>query len=152
MRATALILAVVMGSAAVAQDQPAPPPVKLLITHYGVKLDTDTYPQKTPKDTLASVIRAIQAKRSDYLLAQLVDPAFVDQRVQDYHSGKFEPFVEEFGTRLLEVPETLRNLQRFAKDGEWAEAESAATAKIKGVKDVVYFRKIEDRWFMENRK
>lgn len=137
---------------ALAQDQPAPPAVKLLITRHNVRLDTDNYPQKTPKVALASVIQAIQAKRADYLLAQLVDPVFVDQRVKDYFSDKFDDLVKEFQAKLLDEPETLQTLQRYAKEGEWAENEGAATVKLKGTKDTVYFRKIEDRWFMENRK
>ena len=48
---------------------------------YGIAPDLAAFPQKTPQDTLASVIKSAEAKRFDYLTAQLADPAFVDDRV-----------------------------------------------------------------------
>src|SRR5215471_10985827 len=51
------------------------------VSRYGIDLDTKSYPQNTPKDALGSVIKAVAEKQFEYLLAQLADPAFVDQRV-----------------------------------------------------------------------
>jgi hypothetical protein len=42
---------------------------------------TDAFPQKTPREALASVIRAIEKGRIDYLAAHLIDPGFVDAKV-----------------------------------------------------------------------
>ena len=54
-------------------------------------LDLKTYPQATAKEALASVLKAVEAKRIDYLVAQLADPAYIDDRVQRLYGGKFQP-------------------------------------------------------------
>ena len=45
-------------------------------TRFGVASDFSSYPQATPKEALSSVLKAIDNKRIDYLLAQLSDPLF----------------------------------------------------------------------------
>lgn len=121
-------------------------------TRYGVAPDTDTYPQKTPEAALTSVLQAIQAKKVDYLVAQLSDPAFVDKRVKEVHGGKFVDMVKEVTGKLLDDPDTVPQLRRFLKEGEWEKGDDSASAKLKDSKDRVFFRKIEDRWYLENRK
>jgi hypothetical protein len=150
--ALAVVLVVGMGGA-VAQD-PAPAP-RLAVVRYGVKADTDNFLQRTPKEALASVVRAIQDKKIDYLLAQLADPEFVDRKVAEAYGGKFEKMVQATTARFLDEPEILRNLARFARDGEWTGLEGTATAasvSLKDSKDQVFFRKIEDRWFLLDRR
>jgi hypothetical protein len=120
---------------------------------YGVELDRENFPQDTPKETLESIMKAIQMKKIDYLVAHLADPAFVDQRIAEVHGGKFEEMVRETTTQLVDNPDTLRIFRRFLKEGKWeGEKGTAASAKVNGVKDTLYFRKIDDRWFLENRK
>src|SRR5262245_61113248 len=65
--------------AAIAQDT----------ARYGISLDVKTYPQATAKEALASVLKAIDARKIDYLVAQLADPSFVDDRVKRVYAGKF---------------------------------------------------------------
>jgi HEAT repeat protein len=121
-------------------------------TRFGVDANGDQFPQKTAKETLDSVIKAIQLKRVDYLLAQLTDPAFVDQRVKEVHGGKFDEMVRETTTKLIDDPDTVPLLRRFAKDGEWENGEEVASVKLKDITDRVFFKKINDRWFLENSK
>src|SRR5262245_42266095 len=114
---------------------------------YGIEADTETYSQKTPKEALSSVIKAIQARKTEYLLAQLSDAAFVDMRVKDVHGGKFVEMVKETTTKLIDDPDTVQLLGRFLKEGEWEDGDEASSAKLKDVKDRVFFRKLEGRWF-----
>jgi hypothetical protein len=119
---------------------------------YGVELDRENFPQETPKEALDSIIKAIQMKKVDYLVAQLADPAFVDQRIKEHHGGKFEEMVRETTTNLVDKPETIKILRRFLKEGKWeGEKGTEAAAKVPGVKDALFLRKIDDRWFLENR-
>ena len=66
-----------VGALALAQDPNAPPP------RYGVAAAPDAYPQKTPQEAVASMIKAIEKERFDYLAAHLLDPKVIDARVQD---------------------------------------------------------------------
>ncbi len=119
---------------------------------YGIEPDLDNYPQKTPKVALESILKAIQIKKVDYLLAQLADPAFVDRRVKEVHGGKFEEMVKETTSKLIDDPETVPLLRRFLKEGEWEDGDDAVSAKLKDVKERLFFRKSGGRWFLENRK
>jgi hypothetical protein len=82
---------------------------------YGIAPDLVTYPQGTPREALVSVLKAIDARRFDYLVAQLADPAFIDDRVQRLYGGRFEQQVED--TRVRLDPLSVKLLRRFLKDG-----------------------------------
>jgi hypothetical protein len=122
----------------------APPP------RYGIKADLAAYPQTAPKETLASVLKAIQAKRVDYVLAHLADPAWVDQRVKIF-GGQFEEVVREARAKLAS-PAAMKELHRYLNEAEWEELEDHGWARLKETPDRVFFRKIGGRWFLENRK
>src|SRR5262245_48322911 len=79
---------------------------------YGVEADLKTYPQGMPKEALASVLKAIDAKRIDYLLAHLADPQFVDQRVKE-NGGRFDALLEETRAKLLDDPGAAKQLSKF---------------------------------------
>jgi hypothetical protein len=144
-----MAVAILIGWACVAEAQAQE---NKLATRYNIAVEIDAFPQKTPEEALASVLKSIQTKRVDYLLAQLSDPAFVDKRVKEVHGGKFEDMVKEATQKLLDDPETVTMLRRYAKEGKWEKGDDTASATLKDSKDVVYFRKLEGRWFMENRK
>jgi hypothetical protein len=117
-------------------------------TRYGVAVDLKTYPQATAREALASVLKAAEAKRFDYLVAQLADPAFVDDRVKRLYGGRFEDQVEDTRARL--DPSTVKLLGRFLKDGEWKEEADGVTVQLKDCERRLYFKKDKDRWFMEH--
>jgi hypothetical protein len=122
-------------------------------TRYGVPANVRTYSQETPKDALASVLLAMDKNRIDYLLAQLTDPEFVDKRVKEVYGGKFDEFVAETSMKLADNPDTIKELRRFLKEGEWDETGTTAAVKLKDVKDrQVFLRKVGERWFLENRQ
>ena len=133
---------------ALAQDKEGLPPKR-----YGIFADVRRFPQGSPKETLASVLAALEQKRFDYLMAHLADPDFVDQRVKKLN-GDFEEVVREARTKYSENPDTPKLLQRFLKEGEWQGGDGdTASVQLKDVKDRrVFFRKVEARWYLENRQ
>ena len=135
-------IVLVLGLTTFGDDEPA--------TRYGVAPDLQAFPQATAKEALESVLKAIEAKRFDYLVAQLADPEFVDDRVKRLYAGKFEPQVEETRTRL-DAP-AVELLKRFLKDGEWTDDKARVTVRLKDVADqCIYLRQLNGRWFLENR-
>ena len=117
---------------------------------YGIAPDLKTFPQATAKEALASVLKAVEAKRFDYLVAQLADPEFVDDRVKRLYAGKFEPQVEETRARL-DAP-AVEQLKRFLQDGEWTDDKTRVTVRLKDVSDqCINLRQRDGRWFLENR-
>ena len=117
-------------------DLCAPSSASLLVvlaadgTRYGIAPDLKTYPQATAKETLASVIKAVEDKRVDYVVAQLADPAFVDDRVKRLYGGRFEQQVEDTRARL--DPLTIKQLQRFLKDGDWQRRQGSRDRAAEG--------------------
>ena len=118
---------------------------------YGIEADLETYPQGSAKEALGSVVKAIQQKRIDYLLAQLADPEFVAERLRNYYGGKFDDLVTETTNKLLDDPGTTKRLRHYLTDGEWEGDDNTASSRVKDDKRAVFFRKIEGRWFFENR-
>ncbi|HEY8504223.1 MAG TPA: hypothetical protein VIL46_06540 [Gemmataceae bacterium] len=138
-----LFLAAAGGAFAQGQEEPQP--------RYGVNPILANYPQGTPKETLGSVLKALDRGRVEYVLAHLLDPAFVDDRVRAT-GGRFEDVVAEVKQKLDEDPETVKEMRRFLKEGETQEQGDQASIILKGTEDRMYFRKIGTRWFMENRR
>jgi hypothetical protein len=132
---------------------PAQPAQETAPRRYGIEANLRDYPQESPKETLASVLRAIDRRRINYLLAQLADPAFVDKRVKEVYGNDFEELVRETTHKLSDNPAEVKQLARFLKDGEWEGGDTTASVKLKDVKDrQVFFHKIGPRWYLENRQ
>jgi hypothetical protein len=149
MRVVLTVLAGVVCTAAVvaARDTKPPAPEK----RFGIEADLKAYPQATPKEALASVIKAVEDKRLDYLVAQLTDPDFVDRRVKDT-GGDFDGLVREATARLADDPGPVKRLRRLLEDGDWDVREERASVHLKDAKDRwCYLRKRDGRWFLENR-
>jgi hypothetical protein len=117
-------------------------------TRYDIAADLKMYPQGTAKETLASLLKAVDAERVDYVVAQLADPSFVDERVKRLYGGRFAEQVDDTRARL--DPLTIKQLQRFLKDGEWQEDKERVSVRLKDSDRRLYFKKGDGRWFMEN--
>jgi hypothetical protein len=120
------------------------------MVRYGIPPDLGAFSQKTPQDTLDSVLKAAEMKRFDYLTAQLADPVYIDERVQRLYGGRFAEQVDDLRIRL-DGP-TLGLLRRYRKDGAWQVGKENASVSLKEVADrTVSFRLANGRWFMEHR-
>jgi hypothetical protein len=116
---------------------------------YGVEADLKTFPQTTPKEALASVLKAVAIKRFDYVAAQLADPDFIDDQVQRLYGGRFTDQVEATQTQL--DPARVKLLQRFLEEGEFLSEKERTTVRLKDVKDsVVRLKQSGGRWYLEH--
>jgi hypothetical protein len=155
----ALIALVALGALSDAQDE------KKKAWRYGFDVDEVTFPQKSPDEAMASIVRAIDRQKVDYLLAQMSDPLYVDYWVltykKDVNVGKeegkrllaFERLVRETNTYFQNDPLIVRDLRIFAKEAKWEEKEDLAigtTERVAGRK--VFLRKIGERWYLENKQ
>lgn len=61
---------------------------------YGVEAAPEFYPQGTPKEALATAAKLLEKQRYPYLLAHVIDPAFVDGQVA-VRAKLLEPAVEK---------------------------------------------------------
>jgi hypothetical protein len=151
------LLVLLAALAAPAQDKGTP--------RYGFDHVPNVYAQKTPKEAVASVVKAIDANRIDYLLAQLADPKYVDRQVADYKaffpSAKdeartflaFDKLVSETAAYFQSDPVLIRELRLFAREGTWDVNEDIATGSVKEVPArKVFLRRMGERWYMENRQ
>jgi len=151
MRFAAILLLSILGlvgfSTTMAQQAKEPP------KRYGIEADLENYPQGDAKAALASVLKTIDNKKIDYLLAQLSDPQWVDNRVQKVHDGKFDECVKETTQLLANEPGTVEELRRFLREGTWGGDDTEARVSLKDIPDrQVFLRKIENRWFLKNEK
>jgi hypothetical protein len=117
---------------------------------FGVSPDLVTYPQSTPKESLSSVLKAIDAGRYDYLVGQLAEPYWIDGRVRRLFGGRFVDQVNDTRTRL--DPGRVKLLRRYLAEGEWTIDKDRATARLKDVADsAVFLVRHEERWYLEHR-
>ena len=144
--APVLVLILASGSALVAQQPKQALPAK----RYRIELDLPKFPQATPKEALASVLKAIELRKVDYLLAQLADPEYVDRHVKQVHAGNFDGMVEETIAKLANDPGTIKKLRRFLNEGAWDMQDATAVARLPDAPEQVHLRKIGERWFFEN--
>lgn len=117
---------------------------------YGIVAAESNYPQATPRETLQSVLKAIEAGKIRYLVAQLADPGFVDDRVRQVYGGRFDEQVRDTETRL--DPATVRKLRRFLAEGKWAIDRDSAVVSLEDVPDrVVRLVRHDGRWYLAHR-
>lgn len=195
----AIATLLLVGMAALAQEPPPPIIPKEPPPRFSVSSKSKAYPQTTAKRVLESAIEAIEKNDFPYLVAHLLDPAFVDLRVAE-RGKQFEPAAEVELTRLRDFqyanpdrfapadrvpldrvqfqavviargrekafrqltrdveeklrddPQTLRDLKKILRDGAFSDEGAGAKAVHPAVKDrSLYFKRIGDRWFLENR-
>jgi hypothetical protein len=64
----------------------------------------------------------------------------------------FKQLLKDIQQKLTDDPQAIRDFRRIAREGQFADADPAATATHPEVKGrSLYFKKIGDRWFLENR-
>lgn len=154
---------------------------------FDVLHNAEFYKQDSPQQTLISVVGALGRDRYDYVLAHLLDPAYVNSRLattQSYFeriaadqvaqtaAGRllkgaelqsriqqvrttlgFKQLAEQMKEKMADDPDSLKDLKRLAREGIFMDSGDVATATLKDIKDrALYFKKVEGRWFLENRK
>jgi hypothetical protein len=156
-----LILGVVLAALPGQAQKPAPVPTP----RYGVEPDLRRYPQATPQEALGSVLQAIDRGQIFYLVAHLADPRWVDEQVARHkrqlgnkgpeaarEQVAFDQVVQEVRRHWQDEPVLLRDLRQLHAHGEWQVKDQEAIVRAKGVSRQAFFRKIADRWYLENRQ
>lgn len=133
-------------SLAAAQKQPEN------VTRLGMASDYEIYPQSTPKELIASLLKAINRERYDYLVAHLMEPGFIDDRVQRTNL-KLDDIAKEIKSKFQAQPELQKDLIKLLNSGEQTDSGTTVIITHKDVKNQqVYLKKIGDRWYVENRQ
>ena len=200
---TLIALSIGLGAVGLVNAQPPPPKEATIPVRFGLPYRSKTFPQNTPKQTLESVVQAVEKADVSYIVANLLDPTFVDARLAE-RARQLEPVVEaellqlrqfqkknsdrvspearipddpvklraliaerskerafrqlvrDVQDKFIDDPESMKDLRRFLRQGTFPpEGGNDVTARVglSGVTDrAVYFRKIGDRWFIENRQ
>lgn len=143
-----------------AKKKPAPETAR-----FGFNVDEVLYPQKTPAETMKSIVTAIDRKRVDYMLAQITDPGYVDywvdQYKQDIAQGKdegrrllaFEKLTRETVLYYQNDPLIVKELRVFAREAKWADEGDVTIGTVQSIPArKVFLKKIGERWFLENRQ
>jgi hypothetical protein len=104
---------------------------------------TQSYFERVAADQIAQTLAGSALRAAD--LDARVRTVGLRLNVQD--------FTGQIRRKLADEPDHLRDLKRFARDGRFQAAGDTATATLPDVKDrALYFKKVGDRWFLENRK
>ena len=143
---TAFAAAVLFGAAALALAQPPkdPPPEPVPVakdgSRYGVKVRLKQYPQAAPKEALKSVVAAVEAADYPYLVAQLLDPKFVDDAVAE-RAKLLEPAAEAELAQLRDFqranPNTVAPEDRVPLDPKGLRALAAVKARDRGYRQLL---------------
>ncbi len=201
---TAFVVALLLGSVALAGAQPGKDPPPVVISkdpepRYNVRARVKQFPQGTPKEALKSVLAAVEQNDYAYLVAQLLDPKFGDaaatERAKEFVPGAeaqlaqlrefqranaakidpasrvpldpvafravaankarelgFKQLLKDVEQKLIDDPQVLKDFRKIAREGSFADADPAASATHPDVKGrALYFKKVGDRWYLENR-
>lgn len=194
MRVLAILTLVLMTTAAFAQPE-APNPAP----RFNVLFNERYFKQASPRETLASLVKAGDLGQFDYIASYLMDESAANGLIlakakdaerqaekdlmairQKERADVFKPrpenalpidpnefakrvqvettwrgyrqLVKEIGERFNEDPAHLRDLQRYLRDGETTIAENTAKIEIrKEPGKALYFKKVGNRWFIEDR-
>jgi len=157
-----IVAAIFLAAVSTAQDDVKKKPAE---PRFGFSVDDDLYPQKTPAETMKAIVTAYDRRRVDYLLAQLIDPAYVDywvnQYKQEFTAGKdegrrllaFERLTRETNLYYQNDPLIVKDLRVFAKDAKWTDEGDTAVGAVESIPArKVFMKKIGERWFLENRQ
>lgn len=160
----ALLMFTALISVASTQGQDAKKGKKLFFFRYGLDAKLILFPQSSPKEAAASIVKALSDERFEYLMAHLADPGYVDPKVEfyklDYPAGNeqgrtllaFRRLVRETTDHFYEDAELIQELRRFSREAEWKIDGDVAVGEVKDlVGRQVILRQLEGRWFLKNR-
>ena len=103
------------------------------VARFGVDLDIKKYPQKTPKEALGSVLKAIGERQFEYMIAYLADPLFVDQRISVF-SAQLGPDIQDNKKQAAAFSRLVQSVRPmdFGKTRASSGIYSCSTAKASG--------------------
>ncbi len=97
--------------------------------------------------------RAREQVEGEELSKKGFDKPTIRERIRDLSKqANFDDLARRIRQKFEADPEAMKNLRKIYREGEFVENGDAATAKHADIKDrTVYFRRVEGRWYIENR-
>ncbi|MGL6074147.1 MAG: hypothetical protein ACRC8S_08300 [Fimbriiglobus sp.] len=122
-------LLLLIGTVVLAQEPRGP------VEKFGIKSSPDIYTQKTVAESLGSVIRTIEKDKFEYLAAHLLDPKFVETKINE-RIPQLEPAVERELrlTRDSQIQAGLPARERLPSDAKEFAAAVLAETKLRAFK------------------
>ena len=117
-----------------------------LVHRYGIEVDLKRYPQGDPRQTIRSVIKAIQASEVAYLLAHLISPDQVDAK---FHGDPKALNTLASRATPQRTGKIVKALRQQLDDGAWTIHRRLAWAEVDGT-PALSLEKIGECWFMHN--
>ncbi|MSR33093.1 MAG: hypothetical protein EXR99_16510 [Gemmataceae bacterium] len=118
---------------------------------FGVPADATLFPQSNPKELQLSLLKALGEKRIDYLLAHLVDPSYVDERITRVYEGRFEGQFEETRSKL-ENPPLKGEFEKILKEGKMEATAATAVLRLPALPErEIHFAFKGGKWYLLNR-
>ncbi len=150
--ASGLAIVLMIGTTALTVEPPKKPPVekpavrKDLLRRYGIEADLKRYPQDDPRLAIRSVIRAVTAGDFEYMLAHLISPSQVDEKLKGDRQAFRKLLAKATPEKSEQMTEALR--QQLEK-GTWTINRDMAWSELKDV-PLLSLEKLGNRWFMHN--
>ncbi|REJ66232.1 MAG: hypothetical protein DWQ31_15685 [Planctomycetota bacterium] len=113
---------------------------------YGMLVSEDIYPQATPRETIRSIIDAVENANARYVLAHLVSPRHVDKRLGGDQRA-FEKLVS--GISPSKSRQLTARLEKHIARGQWRISSRIASSEVDGAPRITLER-VGKRWFMHN--
>ncbi len=113
---------------------------------YRIVVSEDVYPQAKPREAIYSIIDAIENGNARYVLAHLVSPREVDDRLR-HDARAFEELVSMITPK--KAAPMIDQLSAHLNEGNWTIGSRYATSQLDGMPDLSLER-IGNRWFMHN--
>jgi hypothetical protein len=130
----------VLSGAQPPKDPPKDPPKEEVGARYGVNARAKAYPQDTPKAALKSTLLALEKADYSYIVAQLLDPKFVDEAVLE-RAKQFEAGAEAELAQLRDFqranPDKIPPENRIPLDPRAFRAMVTAKAYERGFKQLM---------------
>jgi hypothetical protein len=140
MRRPVLAAVALLATALLAAAQEAPKVLIEIPPRFGQPARLKTYPQGTAKDALRSAIEAAEKSEYTYLLAHLIDPQFVDNRLAE-RARQLEPAVEVEFAKLREYqkanPDRVARESRVPDDPVAFKEFAAREARTRALRQIV---------------
>ncbi len=111
---------------------------------------------ETGVDQELRIVRENQRKDSDVPLREQLpsDPSlFADVVKEEARNRAFKFVIKDVRQHLTEHPEYLKDFKRFLRDGQFTDSGDTANATLRDLKDKqLNFKKVANRWFIEDRQ
>ncbi|MBN2022813.1 MAG: hypothetical protein JW809_08450 [Pirellulales bacterium] len=117
-----------------------------MMHRYGIEVNLDRFPQSDPQTTIRSVIKATKAGQVEYMLAHLISPSQVDDKLHGDAEAMRKLAAKATPEKSAKM---VAALSRQLTEGTWTIEEERAWSRVEGL-PTLSLEKIGDHWYMHN--